>query len=365
MKRQWIFRLTVAVGVALLAARPGFGDDKNVTNIKKPATDAKKPAANPIKPATDAQKAFPKNDQQIRSTTTPVTNIKPIANPKTATTAKPASNVKPTAIAKPAPKLNAVANSKPAPNAKPATTTNAVASVKQATTVKPVVNAKPVTDKKPAVTAKLVSPNTKPASNVKAVSNSKPVTNSKPAADVKLVVSTKATQIAKPAVTNKPIANATLAANTKNTQPQVMKPRMVKGPVLMAATKTMVTKPVQKGPALSIQLPANYEQLNLTSLQRDRTMAIMDRYAVQIRNLESQLNAMKAGREMELSAVLTPQQQAQLARPKAESQAKPSTTSGPAKSVDKKGKTGVRDTTTASAASIVKDKLAKKAPGTK
>jgi len=130
----------------------------------------------------------------------------------------------------------------------------------------------------------------------------------------------------------------------------------------MASANTMVTKPVQKGPALAVQLPANY--VNLTGPQRDKAMAIMDRYETQIRNLESQLNAMKAGREKELSALLTQQQQTQLAKPKAEGQAKPSTTAQPAKSADKKGKT-VRDTTTASAAPIANDKLAKKAPGTK
>jgi hypothetical protein len=99
----------------------------------------------------------------------------------------------------------------------------------------------------------------------------------------------------------------------------------------------------------------------------------MDRYAVPIRNLESQLDAMKARREKELSALLTPQPQTQLAKPKAENQAKPTIsaparstpTTGPAKSADNKGKSGVRDTKTASAAPILKDKLAKKAPGTK
>jgi hypothetical protein len=364
MKRQSMFRLTVAVGMALLAAMPAFGDDKNVTNVKKPAADAKKPAANPSKPATNVEKTSAKTDRQIPSTTPPIANTKPIANIKTATTAKPASNAKPAAIAKPAPKLNPVATSKPASNAKPASRTNAVATVKPATTVKPVVNAKPVTDKKPAVTVKVVSPNTKPASNAKVASNSKPVTNSKPAADVKLVA-TKATQTAKPVVTNKPIATAKLVASSKNTQPPVMKQPTFKRPMVMASANTMLTKPLQKGPALSIQLPANYEQLNLTSPQRDKAMAIMDRYAAQIRNLESQLNAMKTGREMELSALLTPQQQAQLAKPKAETQAKPSTTSGPSKSADKKGKTGVRDTSTASVAPIVNDKLAKKARGTK
>ena len=45
MKRQWILGLAAAVGVSLLSATPGSGDDKKVTNDKKPATAASKPAA--------------------------------------------------------------------------------------------------------------------------------------------------------------------------------------------------------------------------------------------------------------------------------------------------------------------------------
>jgi len=373
MKRKWILRLAVTVGMALLAATPGFGDDKNATNVKKPAADAKKPAANVSKPATDAQKASAKNDRQIPNTTTPIANTKMLMGTKPVFTAKPVAIAKPAVVAKPVPKVNAAANSKPVSNAKPAAITKGVVEVKQATIVKPVSNAKAVTNNKPVITARMPLANTKPASNVKAASNSKPVASSKRGADVKLVATTKTTQTAKPVVNTKPAAGPKLVA-TATTQPKLMKPLSVNKPIVTASATTMMTKPVQKGLAPTFQLPANYEQLNLTNPQRDKATAVMNKYEVQIRNLESKLNDMKAGREKELSALLTPQQQTQLAKFKGESQPKPSTNSGPArsaptsgssKSAANKGSTVSRDNKTASAAPISNEKMARKTRGSK
>jgi hypothetical protein len=200
------------------------------------------------------------------------------------------------------------------------------------------------------------------------------VTNSKPVVVAKLAANTKVTEKVKPVVLSKPAATVKPAANSNNTKPQAAKQPTINKPVVIEPAKTKVTPPAPKERASSFQLPAGYEKINLTNSQREKAAAIMDKYAGQIRNLESQLNATKASREKELSALLTPQPQAPLAKSKEKSQPKPTTNAGPARSAGKTGAAksqaikvnpGKRDNTMASTAPISKDKSAKKAPGKK
>jgi hypothetical protein len=153
-----------------------------------------------------------------------------------------------------------------------------------------------------------------------------------------------------------------------------VKQHTVNKPVVVDSAKTTVTKPAQQARDASMQLPAGYEQLSLTSNQREKTFAVMERYAAQIRSLESMLNTAKTSREKEMSALLTPQQQAQLAKLKGENQVKPSANAGPAhtaattvepKSKINKVQTGKRDNATASTAPISKDQTVKKSLGPK
>lgn len=97
----------------------------------------------------------------------------------------------------------------------------------------------------------------------------------------------------------------------------------------------------------------------------------MDKYASQIRDMESRLKALKASQEKELAALLVPQPQRQITKSKVVSPAKPSLKAAPtplpatapkAKSQVNKEKTGKRDNAMASTLSISKDKSATKSP---
>jgi hypothetical protein len=382
MKRQRLLCLAVVVGMALLAAKPGYGDDKNVktvTNIKKPAADVKKPASDVGKPAPNSEKTSGKKDRQMPNTVLPIANTKPAATAKPAPSVKPVASAKPAPIAKPAPKVSTAANPKPASIVKPLAAMKAVAAVKQATIVKPVTNAKtvasgkPVITSKPALIAKPATPNAKPAAIplAKATSNSNRVINNK--VDAKPAASIKMTPKAKPIVNSKPVTKVALAAAVTKPQP-VKQQKINKPPVVTASAKMMATRPAQNGSAVSVQLPANFEKMNLTSDQRAKAGTIMDKYAVQIRDLESRLNDMKASRDKELSALLAPQKQTQLTKTKGGSQSKPSTKVGPTpsaattgqlKSPSNKTSTVKRDNATASAAPMSKNKVAKKTNGQK
>ena len=68
MKREWILNLATAAGMSLLAAMPGFGNDKN---LKQPTADANKPALKADKPLT-------KTDKVSAPSTKPATDALPI-----------------------------------------------------------------------------------------------------------------------------------------------------------------------------------------------------------------------------------------------------------------------------------------------
>jgi hypothetical protein len=147
----------------------------------------------------------------------------------------------------------------------------------------------------------------------------------------------------------------------------------VNKPIAVAPAKTMAVAPAKKE-VVSSRLPAGYDQLKLTSDQRNKAVAIMDKYAGQIRDMESRLNALKVSQEKELAALLIVQPQSQVTKVKAVSPAKPSikvvptpspATTAKANSQVNKEKTGKRDNVMASTLSISKDKLAKKSPGQK
>ena len=81
--------------------------------------------------------------------------------------------------------------------------------------------------------------------------------------------------------------------------------------------------PVQR--AKSIQLPVGWERINLTNDQRDKATVISDKYAAEIKKMEAQLEAAKANREKELSALLTPEQRNHFVNSNGQVQKKPVT----------------------------------------
>ena len=327
--------------MSLLAAMPGFGGDKNVTNVKKTPTEAAKPAGKVMKQATNGEKSSAKS-------THPATAA--IKSPATKMLASitPAAAVKPSPSVKTSAKIVPAATSKPVSIVKPAATTKTVATVKPAAIVQPAPQAKPVTAAKPAA-----------KSNAKLVSNSKPVAISKPAPIVKVAANTKVTEKAKPVVNSKPVISAKPVVNSKhvvNSKP-------------VATTKPVVTKPVQKVAAYSPKLPAGYEHLNLTSEQRIKAAAIADKYDSQITKMEAMLKSLKADRDKELSALTSPPKQAQIVDVKKQNPVKPLINAKPAqpaaatvkvKSQASKTNPVKKDNVMASAAPIVKAKSSKK-----
>jgi hypothetical protein len=403
MKREWILGLATAAGMSLLAAMPVFGGDKIVMNIKKPGTDTNKPVVNVSKqttkgdnlsaksnnPASDVKKSSEKKDQSVNKITQPAVNAKAVVN------SKPANEVKPAAIVQNTPKSNPAVNVKTASNVKPAPSVKLVTVAKPATFVKPIVNTKSVTNEKKPVIAKPASLIEKTGSKakVKRAVISKPITMNKPVATVKLAANTKVvektkpvviatpavnkatTVIAKPVVDNKSVTN-TKATPTAKPEIKSKKQQAPASKKISAnkpeAAKTIANNAVPVKLASSIQLPSGWEQINLSNDQRDKAVVIADKYAVEIRKMESQLEAAKANREKELSALLTAQQRSQFANLKGQVQSKPMTNVGRAQPVNGKVKPEIkkttmvkRDNTLASAAPIAIDKPAKKGRGKK
>jgi hypothetical protein len=363
MKRQWIPRLAVAVAMALLAATPGFGDDANAAKNKKPVTDMKKSAPIVVTPANGSAKVQP-----VGKTTPPKVSTVPTVIAKPLPNAKSVANAKPIPNAKTAPKLVPVVNSKPMPVTKPAVKPQPVVNMKPMVTTKPVVKTKPAVSTKPVVTTKPVV-NTKPVVSTKSVSksdrkvvSSKPVTKSTPVAMIKPAANVKGIQPVKPVVNSK--RGFTKLVVNSNTRAAIVPLAVNKAPV--AKPNAVVAKSVPMATAGSFQLPAGYEKANVTSEQRNRARTIMDLYSVQISKLELQLNALQASRDKDLSAVLTPQGQTQLA--KAQTQLKPTTnvtkpaaTTSPTKPVPNKTSTAKPDNKSLASVPVAKEKLPKKA----
>jgi hypothetical protein len=370
MKREWILGLATAAGMSLLTALPVIGGDKNVSNIKKPSTDASKPVVivsqQPVKgtklsakttnPTTDVKKSI----ENKTVTAKPVVDVKPAAKVSPVTKAKPSMKIQTVASVKPASDMKAMPGSKTVTAAKPATPfvkpvveTKPVANVKTSVNAKPIpsnekpaakpktkpVLAKPIAMSKPAAPIKLAI-NTKPIEKTKplvtakpAVStklvNAKPVVDSKPAVQTKTVVDKKSAVNVKPAVESKPAA--------KSIKPAILTPKKVtaKEPIAKKADKPVIAKvaPIQR--TNSFPLPAGWERINLSNDQREKAMVISDKYSAEIKKMEAQLEAAKANRQNALSALLTQEQRNQFVNSNGQIQQKP-TTNGKAKSEIKK-----------------------------
>ncbi len=389
--------------MSLLAAMPVFGGDKIVTNIKIPGTDTNKPVVNVSKqatkgdklsaksnnPASDVKKSSEKKDQSVNKMTQTAVNAKPVVN------SKPVTDVKPAAIVQTVPKSNPVAIVKTASNVKTTPSVKPVTVAKPATFVKPIANAKLVTNEKKSVIAKPASLIEKTGSKakVKPAVISKSITMNKPVATVKLASNTKVVEKTKPVVISTPVVNKATTVSTKpvidskpvinNKTTPTSKPEVkAKKQQLPMSKKVTANKPEAAKPivsnavpmkrANSTQLPAGWEQINLSNDQRDKAVVIVDKYADEIRKMEAQLEAAKTSREKELSALLTPQQRSQFANMKGQGQNKPMTNVGRAQPMNgkvkpesKKTTMVKRDNTLASAAPIAIDKSAKNARGQK
>jgi len=349
MKREWILGLATAAGMSLLTALPVFGGDKILSNIKKPSTDAAKPVVNasqqPAKgttlsakttnPTTDVKKNNEKKNQTVSKTPTPTItakpeiNVKPAAKVNLVTTPKPSMKIKTVSNVKPASEMKAIPGSKTVTAAKPATFVKPIAETKPVTNVKTSENAKPapkaktkpviakpITISKPAAPVKL-------ALNTKPIEKTKPVVNAKPVVDAKPVVNSKPAVNAKPAVQSKPVVEKKSAINAKpaveskpaakSNKPATVAPKKITAsePVVKKADKAVVANvaPIQR--TNSFQLPTGWERLNLSNDQRDKAAAISDKYSADIKKMEAQLEAAKANREKELSALLTQEQRNQ------------------------------------------------------
>jgi hypothetical protein len=425
MKREWILGLATAAGMSLLAAMPIFGGDSGVTNVKKPVADTNKPVVIVIKPAVKGdklsaksnnpalvmKKTTEKKEQPVRNMTTakvnvvkPAVSVMPVANAKSMTTTKVTSNVKSS------PKIQTVASSKSISDGKITVGTKTVTAAKPAVLVKPAVTTKPVVSSKatenskpmPATTKPALKSNGKPlvkpksvqieqpkatvkiAANTKVIEKTKPVVistpvvNTKPVINAKPVVASKPVINSKPVVKEQPVSNAKPARSAKSTL-------MSNGPQVPAPKKVTVTKPVAaksvekiaNNPApisRGIRIPAGWEQLNLTSEQRDKAAVIENKYASEIKKMEDMLAAAKANREKELSVLLTPQQRTQFASRNGQNSNKrmtnirvirPATVNGKVKPEGKKTTMIKRDNVLASAAPVSNDNSKKKGSGQK
>ncbi|HUE14001.1 MAG TPA: hypothetical protein VMR25_07550 [Planctomycetaceae bacterium] len=93
--------------------------------------------------------------------------------------------------------------------------------------------------------------------------------------------------------------------------------------------KHTANKPVAAGAAMTADqtkqaakthLPPNFAKANLTPEQHQKALAVMSKYAGQIKALDAQIHALRAQRDGELTALLTDAQKKSLADAKAASQ---------------------------------------------
>jgi hypothetical protein len=92
--------------------------------------------------------------------------------------------------------------------------------------------------------------------------------------------------------------------------------------------KHTTNKPVAAGAAMTADqtkqaakthLPPNFAKANLTPEQHEKALAVMSKYAGQIKDLDSQIRALRAKRDGELTALLSDAQKKSLADAKAAS----------------------------------------------
>jgi hypothetical protein len=92
--------------------------------------------------------------------------------------------------------------------------------------------------------------------------------------------------------------------------------------------KHTTNKPVAPGAAMATEqtkqaakthLPPNFAKANLTPEQHEKAMAVMSKYASQIKELDTQIHALRAKRDGELASLLSDAQKKSLADAKAAS----------------------------------------------
>jgi hypothetical protein len=91
-------------------------------------------------------------------------------------------------------------------------------------------------------------------------------------------------------------------------------------PVAPEGAKATTTSAEEPGQATKTHLPAGFGKFNLTPEQHQKVTAVMERYADQIKQLESQIHELKAKRNGELTALLNDKQKQALAEAKTNSQ---------------------------------------------
>jgi hypothetical protein len=91
-------------------------------------------------------------------------------------------------------------------------------------------------------------------------------------------------------------------------------------PVAPEGAKATTATAADQGQAAKTHLPAGFGKVNLTPEQHQKATAVMEKYAGQIKQLESQIHELKAKRTNELTALLTDTQKQSLAEAKTNSQ---------------------------------------------
>jgi len=94
----------------------------------------------------------------------------------------------------------------------------------------------------------------------------------------------------------------------------------VNKPVAPEGAKATTTSAEEPGQATKTHLPAGFGKVNLTPEQHQKVTAVMERYADEIKQLESQIHELKAKRNGELTALLNDKQKQALAEAKTNSQ---------------------------------------------
>ena len=91
-------------------------------------------------------------------------------------------------------------------------------------------------------------------------------------------------------------------------------------PVAPEGATTAAMSAGQSKQAQKSHLPAHFAKLNMTPEQHQKALAVMDRYAGQIKQLESKIHELRAKRDGELAALLSDTQKKSLAEAKTNSQ---------------------------------------------
>lgn len=111
--------------------------------------------------------------------------------------------------------------------------------------------------------------------------------------------------------------NGTYAAEDQKTQKQT-----ANKPAAPAPEAKTVAAAADHAKSSAPHLPGGWAHLNLSNDQRAKAVAVLQKYAPQIKQLQMQLSDLRNKREAEMTALLTDQQRTQLAEAKAAAKAK-------------------------------------------